>query len=195
MRFSQLVALVLVFGLTLSFDVSAKPSWKDTGSTTEKPGGKKNRGTTTDPVEDTTTDTDPVVDTTTDTTTTDPVVDTTTDTTTTDPVVDTTTDTTTTDPVVDTTEPAVSGTATITWDIPVSRENGDYLQISELNGYKVLVRDTANNAEYFVMITDPTITQWDFVELTSGTWEFSIASIDTQGIYSSYSSVISKTFY
>ena len=86
MRFSQLVALVLVFGLTLSFDVSAKPSWKDTSSTTEKPGGKKNRDTS----------------------------------------------------------------------------------------------------------TDPTITQWDFAELTSGTWEFSIASIDTQGIYSSYSSVTSK---
>ena len=170
MRLSQLVALVLVFGLTLSFDVSAKPSWKDVGSTTEKPGGKKNKDTSTDPVTDTTTDT-----------------------TTTDPVSDTTTDTTTTDPVSDTTtEPTVTGTATLTWDIPESRENGNYLAISELNGYKVLVRDITNDIEYFVMITDPNITQWDFADLTSGEWEFSIASIDTLGVYSSYSPTISK---
>ena len=157
MRLSQLVALVLVFGLTLSFDVSAKPSWKDVGSTTEKPGGKKNKDTSTDPVTDTTTDT-----------------------TTTDPVSDTTT------------EPTVTGTATLTWDIPESRENGNYLAISELNGYKVLVRDITNDIEYFVMITDPNITQWDFADLTSGEWEFSIASIDTLGVYSSYSPTISK---
>ncbi len=230
MRFSQLVALVLVLGsgLTLSFDVSAKPSWKDSSSTTEKPGNKKNRGAATDPVVDTTTDTtttdpaadtttdtttsdpaadtttdttttEPVVDTTTDTTTTEPVVDTTTDTTTTEPVVDTSTDTTTTEPVVDTTtdttttEPTISGTATLIWNVPVSRENGDYLPINELYGYKVLVRDTANNTEFFVIINDPTTTQWDFIELTPGIWEFSIASIDTQGIYSSYSAVASKT--
>ena len=67
--------------------------------------------------------------------------------------------------------------------------------ISELAGYKVIVLDMANNIEYFVMINDPTITEWDFTELTTGTWEFSIAAIDVQGAYSNYSTVASKTIY
>ncbi len=242
MHFSQMIVLVLAFGL--SFTVSAKPSWKDTSTTTEKPGGKgKNRdGITSDPIADTTSDpiadttsdpiadttSDPIADTTSDPmadatsdpmadttsdpmadttsdpmadTTSDPMADTTSDPmadTTSDPMADTTSDPmadTTSDPMADTASTSVTGTATLSWNIPESRENGDLLIMSELDGYKVLVRDMASNAEYFVMINDPSITEWDFTELTAGTWEFSIATVDVQGVYSSYSTVASKVIY
>lgn len=192
MRFSQFIAFVLFFSLTLGFDVSAKPSWKDTSSTTEKPGGKKNRKPTND-----TGNTDPIIDDTTDTTNTAPVANDTTDTTNTDPIANDTTDTTTNEePLTETTtEPTATGAVTLTWDIPLNRENGDYLTLEELEGYEIFVRNITSGTEYFVMITDPTTTQWDFAELASGIWEFSIASIDTRGLYSSYSPITEKTIY
>jgi len=185
----------LFFSLTLGFDVSAKPSWKDTSSTTEKPGGKKNRKPTND-----TGNTDPIIDDTTDTTNTDPVANDTTDTTNTDPIANDTTDTTDTttneEPLTETTtEPTATSAVTLTWDIPLNRENGDYLTLEELEGYEIFVRNITSGTEYFVMITDPTTTQWDFAELASGIWEFSIASIDTRGLYSSYSPITEKTIY
>ena len=151
MHFSQMMVLVLAFGL--SFTVTAKPSWKNTDTTIEKPGTKK-KEITSKSVTDTTSE-----------------------------------------PVKETISEPVADTTSLSWNIPVSRENGDLLMISELAGYKVIVLDVANNIEYFVMINDPTITEWDFTELTTGIWEFSIAAIDVQGAYSNYSTVASKTIY
>ena len=244
MHFSQII--ILIFALSLSFTVTAKPSWKDTSTATEKPGGKgKNRdNTTSEPIVDTTSDpggdivsepiddtasepiadtapdpggdtiSEPIADTTPEPgadTTSEPIADTTseptTDTTsepTTDtrsePIADTTSEPiadTTSEPTTDTTsEPiAATGTATLSWGIPVSRENGDFLTFSELGGYSVLVRDTANNTEFFIMIDDPNITEWTFEALTAGLWEFSIATVDVQGVYSNYSTVVSKVIY
>jgi len=250
MHFSQII--ILIFALSLSFTVTAKPSWKDASTATEKPGGKgKNRdNTTSEPVVDTTSDpggdtaSEPIDD-----TTSEPITDTASDPggdTISEPIVDTTSDpgadteseplvnteseplvnteseplvnteseplvnteseplvnteseplvNTESEPVSSTTPTSVTGTATLSWDIPVSRENGDLLTLSELDGYTVLVRDTANNTEYFIEIDDPNITEWTFEELTAGLWEFSIATVDVQGVYSKYSVVVSKIIY
>ena len=222
MHFSQII--ILIFALSLSFTVTAKPSWKDTSTATEKPGGKgKNRdNTTSEPIVDTTSDpggdivsepiddtaSEPITDTAADPggdTISEPIADTTLEPgadTESEPLVITepepeperTTDT-TSEPISSTTPTSATGIATLSWDIPVGRENGDLLTFSELAGYKVLVRDTANNTEFFIMIDDPNITEWTFEELTAGLWEFSIATVDVQGVYSNYSMVVSKTIY
>ncbi|PCJ44304.1 MAG: hypothetical protein COA99_07200, partial [Moraxellaceae bacterium] len=96
-------------------------------------------------------------------------------------------------PIIEEPIASIPGSATFAWSVPKNRENGDALNINELNGYKILARNVSNDTEQTITINDPTVTQWQLTGLASGVWTFSIAAVDTQGTYSNYSSVASKT--
>ena len=82
-----------------------------------------------------------------------------------------------------------SATVTVSWNIPSQRENGDPLQLSEIGSYEIyyFLENTPSSEGEIVSISDPTTTNYTTPALSSGTYYFSIATIDSSGIYSDIS--------
>ena len=87
-------------------------------------------------------------------------------------------------------DPGQVVSATLSWDIPTERENGDPLDLSEIGGYEIAFK-RADAEEYDVLIVDDhTAQSLTIPDLTSGDYEFKIASFDTDGMYGQYSELI-----
>ena len=69
------------------------------------------------------------------------------------------------------------------WDKPDERENGDYLEESEIGGYEIRYRQPGQEDYETVIIDDGLVEKYEFTEAL-GTTEFEIASYDTDGLYS-----------
>lgn len=87
---------------------------------------------------------------------------------------------------------AISNNATLQWDIPRARANGDALQINELGGYEIRYHNRLTQQHETRIVNDPFATEVVFEQLASGEWEFTIAAFDTNGIYSPFSSPVVK---
>lgn len=87
---------------------------------------------------------------------------------------------------------AISNNATLQWDIPRARANGDALQINELGGYEIRYHNRLTQQHETRIVNDPFATEVVFEQLSSGEWEFTIAAFDTNGIYSPFSSPVVK---
>lgn len=144
----------------------------------------------------TTTDATTTTDTTTSSTTPPDTTTTGTDTTTststgTDPVVDNGTSDTTTDTVTDTTPvPSVPDIA-LSWAIPAAREDGSYMPVYEIAGYELRYTKDQSTQVTVVRINDAQTTDWVLEDVTPGNYQFTIATIDSDGLYSANSQTVS----
>lgn len=75
---------------------------------------------------------------------------------------------------------------TLSWVAPTTRENGDALLFSEIDGYEIYhFKDgTSEQNDQIISIKDPNSVEAIVTDLTVGTYYFAIATVDTAGLYS-----------
>lgn len=82
----------------------------------------------------------------------------------------------------------IDGPAVIYWSVPTQRENGDYLDITEIGGYKL--RYKLASANDFTSITiDSGFTDTYYFDYLQGDYVFEIATFDVNGLYSEFVSI------
>jgi hypothetical protein len=69
--------------------------------------------------------------------------------------------------------------------VPVVRENGDYLDITELGGYELRYRLATATTFTYVTINDPWMNYYNFPWL-EGNYVLQIAAFDKNGVYSNF---------
>lgn len=77
-------------------------------------------------------------------------------------------------------------TATLSWNIPDSRENGEALELYEIGGYEILFKKAGDSLYYSETITDAQVSNHVISDLEPGDYEFKITAYDTEGLYSTY---------
>lgn len=81
----------------------------------------------------------------------------------------------------------------LAWDIPLGRTNGDVLYSNELVGYEIIYSNEFDSSPRQLRIEDPLQTEADLNNLPAGQYQFAIAAIDDNGIYSSFSTPVEVT--
>jgi len=71
------------------------------------------------------------------------------------------------------------------WYIPDQRENGDYLDITEIGGYELRYKQKSSTEYQTITIEDGYIDTYYF-DYLNGEYEFEIATFDKNGLYSSF---------
>jgi hypothetical protein len=94
-------------------------------------------------------------------------------------------------PIIDT-PPDKTVDITLSWVAPTTRENGDALLFSEIDGYEIYYFKDGTNEDndQLVSITDPNTVDTTISNLTAGTYYFAIATLDTEGLYSDTSDYV-----
>lgn len=77
--------------------------------------------------------------------------------------------------------------ATVSWQIPDQRENGEGLATAEIGGYEIAYRNTNVNTFESIIVEDAQQTQYAISSLAAGEYEFTIAAFDHEGLYSDFS--------
>ena len=75
--------------------------------------------------------------------------------------------------------PASSGVASLQWEIPPSKVDGEPLD--DLAGYRILYGRNSSDLDQSVLITDPATTSYQFSTLSSGTWYFAVVAVNAGG--------------
>lgn len=93
------------------------------------------------------------------------------------------------DPVADTV------TATLTWQAPLTRQNGTSLSMGEIDQYVVRygTQPDVNQMTSEVVVEDGQSMKTEVDGLTEGTWYFAMRTVDQNGLESAWSEVASKT--
>ena len=81
----------------------------------------------------------------------------------------------------------VDTTATLTWTIPETREDGSALPLTDIAGYKIYKGTSENNLTEVAYITDATQTIQQFTDLPTGRWYFAVSVVDVNGLESELS--------
>lgn len=71
------------------------------------------------------------------------------------------------------------------WSVPNKRENGDYLDITDVGGYELRYRRTTQPDYTYVSINDAWTNSYN-LNLAEGLYEFQIAAFDKNGLYSQF---------
>lgn len=79
----------------------------------------------------------------------------------------------------------VAGPVGITWTPPDARENGTYLDITELGGYEIRYKKVSDSTFTYISIEDAWTTSYQFPWL-EGDYVFQIAAFDKNGVYSPF---------
>lgn len=87
----------------------------------------------------------------------------------------------------ETTETGNLYSATVTWETPAERENGEFLSYADIGGYEIAYRLTQSNTFQSLVVDDSLQTQMVLNNLVAGEYEFSIAAFDSEGLYSDFS--------
>ncbi|MFV1873213.1 MAG: Ig and FN3 domain-containing protein [Oleiphilus sp.] len=87
----------------------------------------------------------------------------------------------------------VASSIELTWDVPQAREDGSELPLYEINGYVIAYGTSQNDLTSQVAIDGASSTSTTLENLSSGTYFFSIATIDSDGVQGAYSSVIQQS--
>ncbi len=82
----------------------------------------------------------------------------------------------------------VSGAVRLEWDRPEFRENGEYLEGDEIGGYELRYRKLGEDDFETVVIEDGWDEDYELTELV-GSYEFTIAAFDSNGLYSEFVSL------
>lgn len=79
----------------------------------------------------------------------------------------------------------IDGPAVIYWSVPTQRENGDYLDLTEIGGYEL--RYKLKTEEHFKSVNiDSGFTDTYYFDYLQGDYEFEIATYDVTGLYSNF---------
>ena len=92
-----------------------------------------------------------------------------------------------------TSEPAVTGTARLSWVAPATRVNGEGLAMGELDSYIISYGQDVSDLSKTIEINDASTMEYTINDLGAGEWFFSIRVVDTDGLISAPSDVVSKT--
>jgi len=84
------------------------------------------------------------------------------------------------------TETAATLTYNISWDIPEEREDGSDLDLSDIDGYIIVYGTDASNLDSSIIVEGASVNSTQIAELESGTYFFSIATVDSDGMVSQY---------
>jgi len=80
---------------------------------------------------------------------------------------------------------AVDGSVQLFWSVPTQRENGDYLDITEIGGYELRYK-LKGEAEYKTIHIADAFTDAYYFNYLKGEYEFQIATFDKAGLYSNF---------
>ena len=83
--------------------------------------------------------------------------------------------------------PAVTRDISLSWEIPLEREDGTPLELYEIDGYKIAYGTSASQLDTFVSVTGAAVTDYMFSSLLAGVYYFAIATIDSDGVQGRYS--------
>lgn len=88
---------------------------------------------------------------------------------------------------------AATGTARLSWVAPATRVNGEGLAMGELDSYIISYGQDASDLSKTIEINDASTMEYTINDLGAGEWFFSIQVVDTDGLISAPSDVVSKT--
>jgi hypothetical protein len=83
------------------------------------------------------------------------------------------------------------GTATLTWLPPT--ENADGTTLTDLAGYQIRYGRSREDMSSVIELTNPSLSVYMVEQLSSGTWYFAVAAVNTSGATSDLSNIASKT--
>ena len=84
-----------------------------------------------------------------------------------------------------------SGAATLSWDAPTADTNGQPL--NNLAGYRIYYGESATTLSETVNLSGTGLQTYVIDNLAQGTWYFAIKAVNTSGVESALSNVVSKT--
>ena len=84
-----------------------------------------------------------------------------------------------------------TGVVSLQWQVPVSKVSGDALD--DLAGYRILYGHDRDNLDHSVLVTDPTMTSYQFSTLTPGTWHFAVVAVSTSGLEGPPTAIATKS--
>lgn len=84
-----------------------------------------------------------------------------------------------------------SGSATLAWVPPT--ENVDGTPLTNLAGYEIRYGRSSSELSESIVLNNPSLSIYVLENLTSGTWYFAVAAMNTEGLTSPLSNVASKT--
>lgn len=79
----------------------------------------------------------------------------------------------------------IAGPVVIYWSIPTFRENGEYLDITEIGGYELRYK-LKSEESYHTIHIDSGFTDTYFFDYLNGEYEFQIATFDNNNTYSEF---------
>ncbi len=79
----------------------------------------------------------------------------------------------------------ISGAVRLEWSTPDHRENGSYLELSEIGGYEIRYQTGVNGEPVTILVEDQHATSHE-LSVSAGVYLFSIAVYDTNGLYSEF---------
>ncbi|AUM13615.1 immunoglobulin domain-containing protein [Ketobacter alkanivorans] len=94
---------------------------------------------------------------------------------------------------VDVAANAVSGSALISWDRPQSRTDNSALSAGEIDAYEIYYSESANGSMVRLDSVDASESTYTVDGLSEGTHYFSLMTVDSTGMKSDYSTVVSVT--
>jgi hypothetical protein len=83
------------------------------------------------------------------------------------------------------------GSATLSWAAPA--QNTDGSAITNLSGYVISYGNSPSALTQTVAVNDPTATRYTIQSLVAGTWYFAVRAVESWGVSSALSSVVSMT--
>ena len=87
----------------------------------------------------------------------------------------------------------VASSIELTWDIPQEREDGSALDLFEIDGYVIAYGTDQNDLSNQVTVDGASVQNKVLDNLANGTYYFSIATVDSDGVQGSYSGVIQQS--
>ena len=87
----------------------------------------------------------------------------------------------------------VASSIELSWDIPQEREDGSALDLYEIDGYVIAYGTDQNNLSSQVTVDGASVQTKLLENLANGTYYFSIATVDSDGVQGAYSGVIQQT--
>lgn len=84
-------------------------------------------------------------------------------------------------------------TAALSWNAPATRVNGEGLAMGELQGYVILYGQDADKLDRRIEISEASTMEYIVDNLSAGQWFFAIQVVDTEGLVSAPSEVVSKS--
>jgi len=84
-----------------------------------------------------------------------------------------------------------TGVASLQWQLPTSKVSGDVLD--DLAGYRILYGRDRDDLDHSVLVTDPTLTSYQFSTLMPGTWYFAVVAVSASGLEGPPTAVATKS--